>query len=55
MGALEVSVADGKRELHTRKIIFPVSFDPWKQGILGLGDVVMPGTVRGGLVMLWSM
>lgn len=25
------------------KIIFPVSFDPWKQSILGLGDVVMPG------------
>merc|ERR1719235_1831176 len=25
------------------KIIFPVSFDPWKQSILGLGDIVIPG------------
>lgn len=25
------------------KIIFPLSFDPWKQGILGLGDIVIPG------------
>jgi minor histocompatibility antigen H13 len=25
------------------KIIFPQSFDPWKQGILGLGDIVIPG------------
>lgn len=25
------------------KIIFPLSFDPWKQGILGLGDIVVPG------------
>lgn len=25
------------------KIIFPQSFEPWKQGILGLGDIVIPG------------
>eukprot|EP00918_Siedleckia_nematoides_P025960 GHVU01056050.1.p1 GENE.GHVU01056050.1~~GHVU01056050.1.p1 ORF type:complete len:462 (+),score=128.02 GHVU01056050.1:319-1704(+) len=25
------------------KIIFPVSHDPWRQSILGLGDVVIPG------------
>merc|ERR1719401_2799090 len=25
------------------KIIFPVSFDPWHQSILGLGDIVIPG------------
>lgn len=25
------------------KIIFPVAFDPWKQSILGLGDIVIPG------------
>lgn len=25
------------------KIIFPVSWDPWKQSILGLGDIVIPG------------
>jgi minor histocompatibility antigen H13 len=25
------------------KIIFPVSFDPWKPSILGLGDIVIPG------------
>ena len=27
------------------KIIFPVSFDPWKQSILGLGDIVIPGVL----------
>lgn len=25
------------------KLIFPQSFEPWKQGILGLGDIVIPG------------
>ncbi|KAL7066558.1 signal peptide peptidase family protein [Cryptosporidium serpentis] len=25
------------------KIIFPISYDPWKQSILGLGDIVIPG------------
>ena len=25
------------------KLILPTSFDPWKQGILGLGDIVIPG------------
>lgn len=25
------------------KVIFPASFDPWKQSILGLGDIVIPG------------
>jgi minor histocompatibility antigen H13 len=29
------------------KIIFPQSFDPWKQGILGLGDIVIPGIFVG--------
>jgi len=25
------------------KLIFPISLDPWKQSILGLGDIVVPG------------
>jgi len=25
------------------KLLFPVSFDPWKQSLLGLGDIVIPG------------
>eukprot|EP00745_Piridium_sociabile_P020917 TRINITY_DN32269_c0_g1_i3.p1 TRINITY_DN32269_c0_g1~~TRINITY_DN32269_c0_g1_i3.p1 ORF type:complete len:358 (+),score=36.35 TRINITY_DN32269_c0_g1_i3:208-1281(+) len=25
------------------KVIFPLSFQPWKQSILGLGDIVIPG------------
>lgn len=29
------------------KIIFPQSFEPWKQGILGLGDIVIPGIFVG--------
>lgn len=27
------------------KLIFPISLDPWKQSILGLGDIVVPGIV----------
>ena len=27
------------------KLIFPISLNPWKQSILGLGDIVVPGIV----------
>lgn len=39
----EVMVAVATQFQGPIKIIFPVSFDPWKQSILGLGDIVIPG------------
>ncbi|EER06205.1 multi-pass transmembrane protein, putative [Perkinsus marinus ATCC 50983] len=39
----EVMVFVAKSFDAPAKIIFPLSFDPWKQGILGLGDIVIPG------------
>ncbi|EER14175.1 minor histocompatibility antigen H13, putative [Perkinsus marinus ATCC 50983] len=39
----EVMVFVAKSFDAPAKIIFPLSFDPWKQGILGLGDIVVPG------------
>merc|ERR1719235_1737791 len=39
----DVMVSVAKQFEGPAKIIFPVSFDPWKQSILGLGDIVIPG------------
>jgi len=39
----EVMVSVATQFIGPIKIIFPVSFDPWKQSILGLGDIVIPG------------
>lgn len=39
----EVMVSVATQFTGPIKIIFPVSFDPWKQSILGLGDIVLPG------------
>ncbi|KAF4673063.1 Minor histocompatibility antigen H13 [Perkinsus chesapeaki] len=43
----EVMVFVAKSFDAPAKIIFPISFDPWKQGILGLGDIVVPGIFVG--------
>ncbi|TRY50956.1 Peptidase A22B, signal peptide peptidase [Cryptosporidium tyzzeri] len=39
----DVMVTVAKSFQGPAKLIFPVSFDPWKQSILGLGDIVIPG------------
>lgn len=39
----DVMVTVAKSFEAPAKIIFPVSYNPWKQSILGLGDVVLPG------------
>mmetsp|Transcript_29144 Transcript_29144/g.74031 ORF Transcript_29144/g.74031 Transcript_29144/m.74031 type:complete len:392 (-) Transcript_29144:176-1351(-) len=39
----EVMVSVATQFTGPIKIIFPVTFDPWKQSILGLGDIVIPG------------
>uniref|UniRef100_A0A0G4G4Y0 Signal peptide peptidase n=1 Tax=Chromera velia CCMP2878 TaxID=1169474 RepID=A0A0G4G4Y0_9ALVE len=39
----EVMVTVAKAFEGPAKLIFPASLDPWKQSILGLGDIVIPG------------
>ncbi|KAH8738672.1 shanti/Ykl100cp/Minor histocompatibility antigen H13-like [Cryptosporidium ryanae] len=39
----DVMVTVAKSFQGPAKLIFPVSLDPWKQSILGLGDIVIPG------------
>lgn len=39
----DVMVTVAKSFQGPAKLIFPVSFNPWKQSILGLGDIVIPG------------
>ncbi|CEL97129.1 unnamed protein product [Vitrella brassicaformis CCMP3155] len=39
----DVMVTVAKSFEGPAKLVFPVSFDPWKQSILGLGDIVIPG------------
>eukprot|EP00922_Rhytidocystis_sp_ex-Travisia-forbesii_P012548 GHVS01018910.1.p1 GENE.GHVS01018910.1~~GHVS01018910.1.p1 ORF type:complete len:423 (+),score=66.25 GHVS01018910.1:39-1307(+) len=39
----EVMVTVAKSFEGPAKLIFPLSFDPWQQSILGLGDIVVPG------------
>ncbi|KAH8581598.1 presenilin peptidase [Cryptosporidium sp. chipmunk genotype I] len=39
----DVMVTVAKSFEGPAKLIFPVSFDPWKHSILGLGDIVIPG------------
>jgi hypothetical protein len=39
----EVMVTVAKQFDGPAKLIFPVSFDPYKQSILGLGDICIPG------------
>ncbi|KAF7458523.1 putative signal peptide peptidase [Cryptosporidium felis] len=39
----DVMVTVAKSFQGPAKLIFPISYDPWKQSILGLGDIVIPG------------
>ncbi|KAJ1607177.1 presenilin-like protein [Cryptosporidium canis] len=39
----DVMVTVAKSFQGPAKLIFPVSLNPWKQSILGLGDIVIPG------------
>lgn len=39
----EVMITVAKSFEGPAKLIFPVSFSPWTQSILGLGDIVIPG------------